>query len=109
MKLNLRQFEDFPAEVTLEANEGEFEPFAPEVTAVDKVVVKLAIQKSQDEYFCQGTLEATYSVECARCLTEFECSASQTLDFIICSEEVRQQRRTDAIDESEARRRARRS
>jgi uncharacterized protein len=101
MKLNLQNVEDFPAEVIIEAKAGEFEPFAPEVTAVNNVVVRVAIQKSQDEYFCQGSVDATYSVECARCLTEFESSASQALDFIVCSEETWKERRAAAIDDEE--------
>jgi uncharacterized protein len=101
MELDLREFEEFPARAVLVAKPGEFEPFADEITAVDEVKLALAIQKSHEEFFCQGTVTATYTVECARCLEPFEYSVSWPVDFIVCNEDAMASREDGVIDDEE--------
>lgn len=90
MILDLRELEDFPVKVTLRAQPGEFKPFAEEVTAVEEVRLDLAIQHSGHEYFCQGKLQASYLVECSRCLASYEQSVTQQTDFIVCGVDQKQ-------------------
>lgn len=92
MILDLRQFETFPVNTVIEG--------IPERVSVDfdsfkrivRVSQQLNIQKSGDEYFCQGTLTAEVELECARCLNKFVEKISTQLDFIACSEDVYAQR-----------------
>ena len=84
MILDLRAFEEYPVATALEAANGEFKPFAPDVTAVRGVRLNLTIQKTGSEYFCRGEVTATYTVECARCLAEFQQKISQPTEFIAC-------------------------
>ena len=87
MILDLRVFEEFPAKATIQAGPGELSPFADSVISVEATEAELAIQKSADEYFCQGQVTARVVLECARCLAEFEAELSGPTDFIACSEE----------------------
>ena len=84
MILDLRELDDFHVAVSLKAEAGEFTPFAEEVTEVSEVTLELAIQKSGEEYFCQGEVKARCLVECSRCLAPFELSVVQATDFVVC-------------------------
>jgi uncharacterized protein len=86
MILDLRVFEEFPAETTILAGPGELGPFDDSVVRVDGVVANLAIQKSAEEFYCQGRVKARVALECARCLGEFETELDGPTDFVVCSE-----------------------
>ena len=98
MILDLRAFEEFPAETTIEANQGEFDPLDDSVARVESVECELAIQKSAQEYFCQGRVKARLTLECARCLTEFEKKVNTHINFVVCSKDEADQYR-DGDDE----------
>jgi uncharacterized metal-binding protein YceD (DUF177 family) len=66
MILDLREFDDFPAQTVITASPGEFSPFADSVIRVEETTVDLAIQKAGEEYFCQGRAKARVVMECAR-------------------------------------------
>jgi len=100
MILDLREFEDFPAETRLEAVPGEFSPFDNSVFEVETVEVDLAIQKSGLEYFCQGQVWAQVRLECARCLVEFRTELSCKTNFIVCSDTSAGERK-DIIDDED--------
>ena len=87
MILDLRAFEEFPAKATIQADPGELSPFADSVVRVESASIELAIQKSTDEFFCQGQVKARVLLECARCLTHFEDELSGSTNFIVCSKE----------------------
>ncbi|UCC44370.1 MAG: DUF177 domain-containing protein [Candidatus Zixiibacteriota bacterium] len=99
MILDLRELDDFPAAVSLKAEAGEFRPFAEEVTEVNEVTLELAIQKSGEEYFCQGEVKARYLVECSRCLAPFELSVIQATDFVVCGLDQKAQMEEGVDDE----------
>ncbi len=86
MVIDLREFEDFPVTVELEARPGEIGPFADTVTRVDRVTFRLSLQKSGDEYFCQGKAGASVQMMCSRCAGLFETELSESTDFIIRSD-----------------------
>ncbi|MDZ4723756.1 MAG: DUF177 domain-containing protein [candidate division Zixibacteria bacterium] len=81
--MDLRPFDDFPVEAIAKSGDGEFAPFDPTVLSVKSVTLTVNVQKSGEEYFCQGTVEAEVRLECARCLTEYDGTQTQDLDFII--------------------------
>jgi len=87
MILDLRVFEEFPASTTIAAGPGELSPFDGSVIRVDGVEADLAIQKSANEFFCQGQVAARMVLECARCLVKFETELTGPTDFIVCSAE----------------------
>ena len=87
MILDLRAFEEFPAKATIQAEPGELSPFADSIARVESARIELAIQRSADEFFCQGQVEARVVLECARCLVRFGKELSGPTDFVACSEE----------------------
>jgi uncharacterized protein len=98
VKLDLRVFEEFPAETTLESKAGEFPPFRDDVISVGPVSLDLTIQKSEEEYYCQGAVTADVEVECARCLGNFRTELSGRTDFIITTGAVREGQQAEAED-----------
>ncbi len=91
MILDLRAFEEFPADVTIEASAGEISPFGDNVVRMDGITVRLAIQQSAREYYCQGRVNARAALECARCLVEYDAELDGPTDFIVCSDEEKAQ------------------
>lgn len=100
MILDLREFDQFPVEVELTAEEGKTEPFAPEVITVGRVEVDLSIQKTGGEYFCQGAVRADAIVECSRCLKPVNKELSGPTDFIVRPEGLKPSR-GDALDDED--------
>lgn len=101
MIVDLRAFEDFPAQTTVKAGPGEITPVADSVKAVKSVIVDLAIQKAGEEFFCQGQVRADVTLECVRCLKEFDAQLRNKTDFVMCSETVVEERRREAIDDED--------
>lgn len=101
MILELRDLEEFPALVTLEAAEGKTAPMRDDVLSVGAVTVSLTVQKSGDEFFCQGTVTATVELECARCLGPFRYDAQGPTDFIATTAQLLEQYRAEAVDDEE--------
>lgn len=89
MKINLAEFENFPAKKALKADAGEITLEGVGVDQVRSVVMNLDIQESEEEYFCQGSATAVVSLECARCLELFDFEVESKIDFIICAESSR--------------------
>jgi uncharacterized protein len=87
MILDLRDLEDFPARLVLEAQPGEIEPDHSDLTAIEKVRLNLQVQKSGEEYFCQGKISARVNLECARCLKDYDQDVTAETDFIIRGDE----------------------
>ncbi len=88
MILDLREFDQFPATAEVAAQKDEFQSFAPEVTAVDDVLLRVTIHKSGQEYICHGTVKAHVRMECSRCLREFAAELSSPTEFIVRSDSL---------------------
>ncbi|MGD8921658.1 MAG: DUF177 domain-containing protein [Candidatus Zixiibacteriota bacterium] len=101
MILDLHQFEDFPAEVSIEAKANEIEAFRDDVLGIDRVEVHLAIQKAGEEYFCQGSVAGRVRMECARCLGEFSAELTGGADFIVRSEITGDSNRAEIYDDED--------
>lgn len=99
MILDLREFEEFPAQVVLVVGPNEIDPQDDRVMRLEDVSVELSIQKAAQEFFCQGSVKARVVMECARCLTPFETELSEPTDFIVCSETPAAER--DVIDDED--------
>lgn len=101
MILDLREFDSFPAHAYLEGNPDRISLDYMGLRGVKKVTVELDIQKSAEEYFCQGKVEAIVKLECARCLQEFDACIDNKTDFIICSERQFSARTEKTIDDED--------
>ena len=86
MKLDLTKFEAFPVETAVTAESLDLELADSGVNEVAKVTAQLAIQQSGDEYFCQGTIAATVTVDCSRCLKPIQMEIHEDTDFVVCPE-----------------------
>ena len=85
MILELRKFETFPVEIELVDTTPKTELDVDSIVSLDKTLLELTIQKSEEEYFCQGQLEADATIECARCLEPFKQKLVNHTDFIVTS------------------------
>jgi len=86
MILDLREFEDFPAKKALAVDPDSFEQVREDVRKIKELVFNLVIQKSGEEYYCQGKLIGKAVIECSRCLADYVADLEETTDFIICSD-----------------------
>ena len=101
MILDLREFEDFPAKATLQAESDEFSPYRQDVLGIDSVVFDVSIQKAGEEYFCQAEMKALVRLECARCLGEFTAELTGKTDFIVRSDAQLDSRRDGVYDDED--------
>jgi uncharacterized protein len=101
MILDLREYKEFPAKASVEAVADEFDQFAEDVSQVNSVKAELAIQRSEEEFFCQGKVFASFQIECSRCLQPYEKLIKQKTDFVICSEAYHEKIREDRIDDED--------
>lgn len=99
MKLRLQDFDTFPAQVCLETGSDSFEIDYDGVFGIRRVVVDLDIQKSDDEYFCQAGISAVVTLECSRCLGQYETELSTSTDFIVSSKVTYEELRKEAEDD----------
>ncbi len=82
MILELRKFEKFPVHIELVDTTSKTDVKMDSVVSIDKTLLGLDIQRSDEEYFCQGQLEADATIECARCLKPFKQKLVNSTDFI---------------------------
>lgn len=82
----MRQLEDFPARKTIEADPEKFSLDYEGVQQVKQLTVDLIVQKTGEEFYCRGTVEALADLECSRCLTVFETSLQNDVDFFVSPE-----------------------
>jgi uncharacterized protein len=82
MMLELKKFDAFPAHIELVEEETRTDAEIESVLSIDKTMLDLDIQKSGDEYYCQGELTAEVHLECARCLKSFKEKLVNSTDFI---------------------------
>jgi uncharacterized protein len=97
--LDLRVFSEYPAETTIYADPTELGRVDECLLQIKAAAVELAIQKSADEYYCQGQVTARVLMECARCLGEFETDLVGEVSFVLCAEQEAQ--RHSRSDEEE--------
>jgi uncharacterized protein len=96
--IDFREFETFPVHKVLEGGPEEISLDYQGVHRVTAVKVDLSIQKSGEEFFCQGEVEAGVTIECARGLGLFDMSIAGHIDFIVCSIDQRDANAREAVD-----------
>ncbi len=101
MILDLRELNNFPAHLFLEGDPNRIAPDYDGLCGVSKVTAELDIQKSGEEYFCQGLVEATVQLECSRCLKEFDTRVGNKTDFIVCFEKPYADRSNKGLDDED--------
>ncbi|UCG61901.1 MAG: DUF177 domain-containing protein [Candidatus Zixiibacteriota bacterium] len=83
----MSQFETFPIHVKLAAEPEAISIDYDSVVGVNSAGLDLDIQKSGEEFYCQGNARASVRLTCARCLEEFDFELTNSTDFIVCSQE----------------------
>lgn len=98
MVLDLRHIDEFPAHLVVKAGKSEFAPFADEVIDVVAVELEADVQKTGEEFFIQGNVEAEVTLECARCAHQFTTRLEEQTDFIAGASEFAKDEPTDTED-----------
>lgn len=101
MKLDLRQFAEFPAVATVHLNRGEVSPVAEEVRETGPLEIRLSIQKGTEEYYCNGEVTGELVLECARCLSAFAGTVKEDVTFVACSAQFASAIAKEALDDEE--------
>ena len=101
MIVDFREFETFPAHKVLVADPEKISLDFDGVQNVESVEVDLAIQKAGEEFYCQGEVAARVTLECARCLALFEMEVNNSVDFIVCSTDMHDAHRKEALDDED--------
>ena len=99
--LDLREFATFPARKHLDGEPGRPNLGFDGASSVRSVSIDLSIQKSGEEYFCQGEVTASVELECARCLEPFTMEIKGKTDFIVCPEASVASRKQEAEDDED--------
>ncbi|UCD65003.1 MAG: DUF177 domain-containing protein [Candidatus Zixiibacteriota bacterium] len=87
MILNLKEFDSFPARKVLRGDQKDLDLEFDSIRSLNRIEFSLEIQKSGEEYFCQGEARASVQMTCARCLGEFDQDLVNSTDFIVCTRE----------------------
>jgi len=87
MNLDLREFESFPAEVTVDVEADSADYGIDGIGFHEPTNVKLVIQKVKDEYYCHGEATVKVEAECSRCLEMFDLELNGELNFVVKTEQ----------------------
>ncbi|MDF1545054.1 MAG: DUF177 domain-containing protein [bacterium] len=101
MKLCLNEHESFPIKLEQEFAAGEILPEFQGLISLGQGKVLLSIQKADEEYYCQGSLNSKAQLECARCLEPYETELVSDIDFIACSQEHYDSLKSEAVDDED--------
>lgn len=83
MNLDLREFEAFPAEVSVDFEADNADYGIDGVSFRDMMSLRLTIQKVKGEYYCQGYVSVPVEEECSRCLSMFHSELAGDLSFVV--------------------------
>jgi len=83
MILDLTDIESYPARVDIVENPACLEIEFESSFRLLQVEVRLGVQKTDTEYFCQGLVLGAVTMECARCLGTFQVRLEGSIDFIV--------------------------
>lgn len=99
MNLDLREFDSFPAEFSVEFEADNADFGIPGVAFRDLMNVRLNIQQVREEYYCHGVVTVPVEEECSRCLEIFDTELTGELSFIIKTENAQAVMATDSAAE----------
>lgn len=99
MILRLREFDQFPARVSLAPADRSWTVVYEGVNSIEGLSVEVEVNKTEDEFYCRGTVECLATIECVRCLDPYNIELSQDIDFFAVAEtSARTSRHSDAED-----------
>ena len=101
MILDLKHCEAFPHQLELTDETVRAVTGTDNIRVIKNLKLKLNVQNSDDEYFCQGRLEATVQMECARCVKTFEKQLVTDVDFIVSPEGCNRAKEENIIDDED--------
>ncbi|MCH7690679.1 MAG: DUF177 domain-containing protein [candidate division Zixibacteria bacterium] len=101
MILDLKHCEAFPHQLELTDETVRAVIGTDNIRVIKNLKLKLNVQNSDDEYFCQGRLEATVQLECARCVKTFEKQLVTDVDFIVAPEGRNRAKEENIIDDED--------
>ena len=101
MKLHLGSFDTFPVKWENEFDGRQIRPVFDSLLAVKSGRVRLDIQKTESEYYCQGEVTAVASLECSRCLEPFDTELVSEIDFIVCGRDHYDSLKSEAVDDED--------
>lgn len=101
MILDLKYFDSFPVQTVLVDETVRTVIGTDNIRVIKDLKLKLNVQNSDDEYFCQGSLETTAELECARCVKPFEKQLDTDIDFIIAPEGRNRAKEENIIDDED--------
>jgi len=87
MNLDLREFESFPAEVSVDVEADSADYGIDGIGFHEPTNVRLVIQKVKDEYYCHGEATVKVEAECSRCLELFDLELIGELNFVVKTEQ----------------------
>ena len=101
MILDLKHCETYPHQLELTDETVRAVTGTDNIRVIKNLKLRLNVQNSDDEYFCQGRLEATAELECARCVKPFEKQLVTDIDFIIAPEGRNRAKEENIIDDED--------
>ena len=101
MIFDLKHCEAFPHQLELTDETVRAVIGTDNIRVIKNLKLKLNVQNSDDEYFCQGRLEATVQLECARCVKTFEKQLVTDVDFIVSPEGRNRAKEENIIDDED--------
>jgi len=101
MILDLKHCEAFPYQTEITDETVRTVTGTANIRVIKNLKLKLNVQQADDEYFCQGELEATAELECARCTKLFEQQLATNIDFIIAPEGRNRAKEENIIDDED--------
>ena len=101
MILDLKHCESFPHQTELSDETVRTVKGTDNIRVIKNLKLSLSVQKADEEFFCQGKLEATVHLECARCLKPFEKQLAADIDFIVAPEGRSRVKEENIIDDED--------
>ena len=99
MNLDLREFESFPAEISVDVEADSADYGIDGIAFREPMNVKLVIQKVMEEYYCHGDAAVKVEIECSRCLEMFDLELVGELNFVVKTERGKSVLSLDANEE----------
>lgn len=100
MMLDLRAIADFPARVTLEDDASRLDVTVPGVAVTGIARVEMDITRSENVYYCTGTVVCAAHLECSRCLESYPVTLRGEIDFSIVEAAATAEVRRDELPDT---------
>jgi uncharacterized protein len=99
MILRLREYDQFPSWVSLAPVDGSWTFVYEGVNSIADLGVEVEVNKTDEDFYCRGTVECLAEIECSRCLDPYKIRLAQEIDFFaVAQTSERVTRHDDAED-----------